>query len=48
MNCAKGSGITDSGTGKLDDISGTLEIDNEEVKHSYVLEYNHQWPCAIS
>ena len=31
--------VPDSGTGELTGISGTLEIDNIEGKHSYVLEY---------
>ena len=42
------TGITDSDTGELDDISGTLKIDNEEVKLPCVFEYNHEWPCATS
>ena len=32
--------VPDSGTGELAGISGTLEIDNDEGKHSYVLAYN--------
>ena len=31
--------VPDSGTGELTGISGTLEIDNSEGKHSYVLDY---------
>ena len=31
-----------SGTGEPAGISGTLEIDNDEGKHSYVLEYEHR------
>ena len=31
--------VPDSGTGELAGISGTLEIDNDEGQHSYVLEY---------
>ena len=31
--------VPDSGTGELAGISGTLEIDNDEGKHSYVLQY---------
>jgi len=31
--------IPDSGTGELTGISGTLEIDNSDGKHSYVLDY---------
>ncbi len=31
--------VPDSGTGELTGISGTLEIDNEEGRHSYVLDY---------
>ena len=34
--------VPDSGTGELAGISGTLEIDNVEEKHSYVLEYEHR------
>ena len=34
--------LPDSGTGKLDGISGTLEIDNDEGQHSYVLEYEYR------
>jgi hypothetical protein len=34
--------VPDSGTGELAGISGTLEIDNDEEKHSYVLEYEHR------
>ena len=34
--------ILDSGAGELAGISGTLEIDNDEEKHSYVLEYEHR------
>ena len=34
--------IPDSGAGELAGISGTLEIDNDEEKHSYVLEYEHR------
>ena len=33
--------VPDSGTGELAGISGTLEIDNDEGRHSYVLEYEH-------
>ena len=36
--------VPDSGTGELAGISGTLEIDNDEGQHSYVLDYeNAQW-----
>ena len=31
--------VPDSGTGELAGISGTLEIDNDEGRHSYVLDY---------
>jgi len=31
--------VPDSGTGELIGISGTLEIDNDEGRHSYVLDY---------
>ncbi len=31
--------VPDSGTGALAGISGTMEIDNKEGKHSYVLDY---------
>jgi len=31
--------VPDSGTGDLTGISGTLEIHNNEGKHSYVLDY---------
>ncbi len=31
--------VPDSGTGELAGISGTLQIDNDEGKHSYVLDY---------
>ena len=31
--------VPDSGSGELTGISGTLEIDNEEGEHSYVLDY---------
>lgn len=31
--------VPDSGTGELVGISGTLEINNDEGKHSYVLQY---------
>ena len=34
--------VPDSGTGELAGISGTLRIDNEAGKHSYVLEYEHR------
>ena len=34
--------VPDSGTGELAGISGTLRIDNDEGKHSYVLEYEHR------
>ncbi len=33
--------VPDSGTGELAGISGTLEIDNDEGRHSYVLEYEY-------
>ncbi len=32
--------VPDSGTGELVGISGTLEIDNDDGQHSYVLEYD--------
>ena len=31
--------VPDSGTGELAGISGTMQIDNDEGKHSYVLDY---------
>ena len=31
--------VPDSGTGELAGISGTLDIDNDEGQHSYVLDY---------
>ena len=31
--------VPDSGTGELAGISGTLEINNDEGQHSYVLQY---------
>ena len=31
--------VPDSGTGELTGISGTLEIDNEDGNHSYVVDY---------
>ena len=34
--------VPDSGTGDLPGISGTLGIDNDEGKHSYVLKDEHQ------
>ena len=34
--------VPDSGTGELAGISGMLEIDNDEGRHSYVLEYEHR------
>ena len=34
--------VPDSGTGELAGISGTLEIDNEDGKHSYVLDYEYR------
>ncbi len=33
--------VPDSGSGELAGISGTLEIDNDEGQHSYVLDYEH-------
>lgn len=33
--------VPDSGTGELTGISGTLEIDNNDGKHTYVLAYEH-------
>ena len=33
--------VPDSGTGELTGISGTLEIDNDEGRHSYVFEYEY-------
>lgn len=33
--------VPDSGAGELAGISGTLEIDNEDGLHSYVLAYEH-------
>ena len=33
--------VPDSGSGELAGISGTLEIDNEDGQHSYVLDYEH-------
>lgn len=32
--------VPDSGTGELAGISGTLEIDNDNGQHSYVLNYD--------
>ncbi len=32
--------VPDSGSGDLTGISGTLEIDNEDGKHTYALNYN--------
>ena len=34
--------VPDSGTGELIGISGTLEIDNDEGRHSYVLHYEFE------
>ena len=31
--------VPDSGSGELAGISGTLEIDNDQGRHSYVLDY---------
>ena len=31
--------VPDSGTGELGGISGTLDIDNDEGQHSYILDY---------
>ena len=31
--------VPDSGTGELAGISGTMELDNDEGHHSYVLDY---------
>ena len=31
--------VPGSGTGELTGISGTLEIDNSDGKHSYILDY---------
>ena len=31
--------VPDSGTGELAGISGTMELDNDEGQHSYVLDY---------
>ena len=31
--------VPDSGSGDLTGISGTLEIDNDQGQHSYILEY---------
>ena len=33
--------VPDSGTGELAGISGTLEIDNDDGEHSYVLDYEY-------
>ena len=33
--------VPDSGAGEMAGISGTLEIDNDEGQHSYVLDYEH-------
>lgn len=33
--------VPDSGAGDLAGISGTLEIDNDEGEHSYVLDYEY-------
>ncbi len=34
--------VPDSGTGELARISGSLEIHNDDGKHSYILEYEHR------
>lgn len=34
--------VPDSGAGELAGISGTLEIANDQGKHSYVLEYEYR------
>ena len=34
--------VPDSGTGELAGILGTLEIDHDEGKHSYVPEYEYR------
>ena len=33
--------VPDSGAGDLVGISGTLEIDNDDGQHSYILDYEH-------
>lgn len=33
--------VPDSGTGELEGISGTLQIDNDDGRHSYTLEYEY-------
>ena len=33
--------VPDSGTGELVGISGTLDINNDEGQHSYVLDYTY-------
>ena len=33
--------VPDSGTGEMAGISGTMEIDVDEGRHSYVLDYEH-------
>ena len=33
--------VPDSGAGELTGISGTMQIDNDEGQHSYVLDYEH-------
>ena len=38
--------VPDSGTGELASISGTLEIDNDQGCHSYVLDY--RLPRAVN
>ena len=35
--------VPDSDTGELVGISGTLEIDNDEGRHFYVLEYAYSY-----
>ena len=34
--------VPDSGTGELARISGSLEVHNDDGKHSYILEYEHR------
>ncbi len=33
--------VPDSGTGELACVSGTLEINNDEGQHTYVLDYEY-------
>ena len=37
--------VPDSGTGELEGISGTMELNNEQGGHSYVFEYDRAGGC---